>query len=267
MRHSCAVEDNEVIDAFLDGAAAGGAFGRSLHVEGDSLQLGGWWCLAFRVSSRTVLVRDEEAPVASTVPEDLAAALTTRGLSAVGDDLPAITVVTFAYLDLGHAPWMVWSVDLTTGEAELNAKAIEESSPQQGLIVGGASDRIDSDSAYVRGARRAAGAPAHVVLAIGVSDDRSRCLEEQLVDCQIERRAFAEIDPADCGLLFPTLVIVDATGAEGSAFVAALHAHGSTVGPLVAITDGGAMHVGADATVDAQDQPDHWVPLLQALIG
>ncbi|MDQ6840517.1 MAG: hypothetical protein M3137_19815 [Actinomycetota bacterium] len=262
------MEDNEVIGAFLDGVGTGDVFGPSLHVEDDSLKLDGWWYLAYRVSGHTVLVRDEEPPTASSVPEDMATQLKARGLAAVGADLPAITLLTYTALDLGYAPWVLWSIDLPTGEADLHARATEESSLQQGPTVAMTADyRNWADSVYVRGARRTAGAPTHVVITVGVTEDRSRQLGEQLEDCRIERRSFGEIDPADCGSLFPTMVIVDATASVGSSFVADLHAHRSFVGPLVAITDGGEMHAGADATVAAADEPDRWLPLIRALIG
>lgn len=253
--------------AFLDGVAAS-VFGPSLHLEGDSLKLEGWWYLAYRVSDRTVLVRDEEPPTVTTACEDIATELTRRGLAVVGADLPAITLLTYTALDLGYAPWMLWSVDPPTGEADLHARATAESSLQQGPTVAMTADYTSSgDSVYVRGARRTAGAPTHVVITIGVTEDRARQLEEQLEDCRVERRAFGEIDPADCDSLFPTMVIIDATGYVGSTFVADLHAHRSFVGPLVAITSGGGMHAGADATVDAADEPDRWLPLIRALMG
>ena len=119
------MEDAEVIAAFVEGGASA-AFGPSLHVEQDTLKLDGWWSIAYRVSDHTVIVRDEQAPIPSTVPGDIAAALTSRGLSAVGADLPAITLLTYTNLDLGYAPWVLWSTDLDTGETDLNTKAMEQ---------------------------------------------------------------------------------------------------------------------------------------------
>jgi hypothetical protein len=258
------MEDDEVIGAFLDEAAAGAAFGPSLHVEGDSLKLDGWWYLAYRVSSTTILVRDEAPPTVSTVGEDLAGELTARGLAPVGADLPAITLLTYTHLDLGYAPWVLWSVDLATGEADLNAKATEESSLQLGPTMTASID--SADSVYVRGARRTAGAPTHLVITIGLTGDRSHQLAEDLEDCQVERRAFGELEPADCGALFPTMVVIDATGLSGRAFVAELHECQCFAGPLLAITAGGEMLAGADATVDAADDTDRWLPLIRALM-
>ena len=120
-----AVDDAEVIQAFLDGAGA--AAGPLLNVERGALKVQGWWPAAYRVSDRTVLVRDEEAPEESAVGADLSAALEARGLRPLGGDFPGIAVLTYTMLDLGYAPWVLWSVDAGAGEADLNARATEES--------------------------------------------------------------------------------------------------------------------------------------------
>ncbi|MDQ6797911.1 MAG: hypothetical protein M3011_07820 [Actinomycetota bacterium] len=109
------MEDAEVVHVFVEGSA-NTAFGSSLHVDNDTLKLDGWWSIAYRVSDRTVIVRDEETPTDSTAVADVTAALTARGLTAVGTDLPAITLLTYTNLDLGYAPWVLWSTDLDTGE-------------------------------------------------------------------------------------------------------------------------------------------------------
>jgi hypothetical protein len=119
------VDDAEVIQAFLDGA--GVAAGPLLNVERGALKVQGWWPAAYRVSDRTVLVRDEEAPEESTVGVDLGAALEARGLRPLGGDFPGIAVLTYTMLDLGYAPWVLWSTDAGTGESDLNARATEES--------------------------------------------------------------------------------------------------------------------------------------------
>jgi hypothetical protein len=119
------MDDAEVIQAFLDGAGA--AAGPLLNVERGALKVQGWWPAAYRVSDRTVLVRDEEAPEESTVGADLGVALEARGLRPLGGNFAGIAVLTYTMLDLGYTPWILWSTDATTGEADLNARATEES--------------------------------------------------------------------------------------------------------------------------------------------
>lgn len=257
------MEDGEVIDSFLDGSA-GATFGPSLHVEQDTLKLDGWWSIAYRVSDRTVILRDEETPMPSTVAADLAAALTARGLAAVGSDLPAITLLTYTNLDLGYAPWVLWSTDLDSGESDLNAKAMQETSlqePSPGSVAEGS-----GDPAHIRGARRTAGTATRVVLTVGLTDVQTMALSTGLADCRLERRGFDEIEAGDCAPLLPTLVLVDATGSVGSAFVVALQADPIISGPVVAIVDGAETAAGADATVDAADAPERWLPLLGDLM-
>ncbi len=114
-----------MIQSFLDGA--GTAAGPLLNVERGALKVEGWWPAAYRVSDRTVLVRDEEAPAGSTVGADLGTALEARGLRPLGGQFPGIAVLTYTMLDLGYAPWVLWSTDAGAGEADLNAKATAES--------------------------------------------------------------------------------------------------------------------------------------------
>ena len=114
-----------MIQAFL--AGAGAASGPLLHVERGALKVQGWWPAAYRVSDRTFLVRDEEAPEGSTVGADLAAALEARGLRPLGGGFPGIAVLTYTMLDLGYAPWVLWSTDAAAGETDLNAAATQES--------------------------------------------------------------------------------------------------------------------------------------------
>lgn len=114
-----------MIQAFLDGAGA--AAGPLLILERGALKVEGWWPAAYRVSGRTVLVRDEEAPAGSTVAADLGTAMAARGLHPLGGNFPGIAVLTYTALDLGYAPWVLWSTDAGAGEADLNARATEES--------------------------------------------------------------------------------------------------------------------------------------------
>lgn len=56
----------------MDGSSAT-AFGPTLNVERGALKLDGWWSVAYRVSLRTFVVRDEEPPSETTVVDDVAA--------------------------------------------------------------------------------------------------------------------------------------------------------------------------------------------------
>lgn len=257
------MDDSEVIATFLEGRSPS-IFGPSLHVERGTLMLDGWWALAHRVSDRTVIVRDEEAPGGSTAPDDVAAALMASGLLLVGADLPAIALLTYTNLDLGYAPWALWSCDLASGEADLNAKATEETFLEGGSVFGPEGDIDNTDNA--RAARRLAGAPSRVVLAVGVRDVWAAVLQDSLDDCRIERRAFGEIAPEASRSLLPTLVLVDATGPAGSAFLVELSVGHPVRTPVVAITTNADMHQGADATVDATHPPGSWVPLIEELL-
>lgn len=257
------MDDAEVIEAFLE-QASGTAFGPSLHVESCTLKLDGWWAVAFRVTDRTVLLRDEEAPAGSRAVAEVAAALTARGLVPVGTDLPAITLLTYTNLDLGYAPWVVWSTDLATGEGDLHAKATEETFLEDSWATGPA---VEPDSAdLARGARRLAGVPSRVVLAVGVREGWTAPLRDSLEDCRFESREFGDIEPGDCGTLLPTLILVDATGPAGAAFLIDLQAHPAGGAPVVAITPDGEMRPGVDATLGSADPPDAWAGLIRELL-
>lgn len=257
------MDDGEVITAFLEGGSAA-VFGPSLHVERATLMFDGWWALAHRVSDRTVIVRDEDTPAETTAPAEIAAALTVVGLRAVGADLPAVTMLTLTNLDLGYAPWMVWSTDLASGEEDLNAKVTEEAFLQGGSVFGAPIEIDNSDLA--RGARRLAGAPSRILVTVGVGGDRTAVLREGLEDCQLDCRGFDQIEPGQCASLLPTLVLVDATGPDGSRFLDQLRVDRPGPAPVVAITTGAEMREGADATVDGGEPPAAWLPLIQALL-
>ena len=153
-------------------------FSPSLNVERGTLKLDGWWAVAYRLSARTILVRDEEVPAESTVLLELSAALTARGLGPLGADFPGVVLLTYTVLDLGYAPWVLWSTDRATGEADLNSKATEESFLEGGSATGPVVEPQNTD--HARGARRVAGAPTRVVLTVGVGDEAATALEDAL---------------------------------------------------------------------------------------
>ena len=258
------MDDAGVIEAFLEDGS-GAVFSASLNVERATLKLDGWWAVAYRLSDRTILVRDEEAPDGSSALTDLAAVLEARGLIPLGADFPGIVLLTYTILDLGFAPWMLWSTDRATGEADLNAKATEESFLGGEAASGPVVEPQNTD--HARGARRVAGSASRVVLAVGVAHGAASVLADGLADTRVERRDFDDIRPDECGSFLPTLVLVDATGRTGSRFVLELQAGDSVRAPVVAVTTGGVMQAGADATVDAAATPESWVPLVRDLLG
>jgi len=83
---------------------------------------------------------------------------------------------------------------------------------------------------HARGARRVAGSPTRVLLTVGVGAEVTTALDGALDDCTVERRAFGEIAPDECGSLLPTPVLLD-------------------------------------ATVDAAAPPQTWMPVLRDLLG
>ena len=236
-------------------------------------RLNGWWSVAYRVSNRTMLVREDEAPDGSTVLADVGAALAARGLSSIGSDLPGIALLTYTNLDLGYEPWTVWSTDRETGEADLNAKATQESFFEGSPAEWGADSAGEPTPAPVydiaenaRGARRLAGAVERVVVTVGLSEDQAATLESALDGCRFEHRTHDQIDAAGCASLLPTLVLVAAHGEAGDALLRGLEAEEGVRAPVVAVTPGGEMRAGGDATVDAGEPPDVWAPLLRDLL-
>ena len=65
--------------------------------------------------------------------------------------------------------------------------------------------------------------------------------EDGLTDCTVERRAFGDIAPDQCGSLLPTLVLVEATGRTGTAFILELQVSDGVRAPVVAVTAGGEL--------------------------
>lgn len=87
-----------------------------------------------------------------------------------------------------------------------------------------------------------------------------------LADFRFESRAFGEIDPAGCASLLPTLVLVDATGAAGLAFLGDLDPDHVAGAPIVALTTDGEVRAGVDATVDVTAPAEAWVRMVQDLL-
>ncbi|HVE47348.1 MAG TPA: hypothetical protein VNA57_11460 [Acidimicrobiales bacterium] len=263
------MDDAQVLTAFaLEGARK--AFGPMLHIEGDNLYLDGWWQAAMRIADNTFIVRDEEPPVETTLMADLKAALTGKGLEQVGADLPGVTMITYTEFTLGGASWIVWAPDLATGELNLNARVtretfFEEAESAESGLVGDESHLVGS-SAELGGARRIAGLPPALVLAIGVQGDTAKQLEAVLSGCQVKTVPFdAGLDT--CSRIIPTLVVVDATDQAGLNFIMELRvaACGRFL-PVAALTPSSEVPLGAEVVLDPTADPAGWVPPLRALL-
>lgn len=255
--------DLEAIDAFVNGGAHQ-AFGESLHIEGDVLILDGWWHVCLRMSDDAFVVRAEEPPRETTVMDDIAGALSARGLRHVATDLPGITVLTMSKASLGFVSWDVWSTDLERGQAALATAVNEDSFLPHGEYYEGVTDR--DYSTELRGARRLSGLAASLILTVGVDADRLSRLSESLDDCTFITKAFGEIEPDACGSLVPQLILVDASEQRGQEFVMRLRSACSRMLPVVAVTPGGDTPLGADAAVASDEDPAVWAPRMRNLL-
>lgn len=258
------VEDVEVIDSFVNRGAQR-AFGPSLHIESDVLMLDGWWHCSLRMTDQAFIIRNEPPPRDTTVLEDVAAALTAKGLANVASDLPGITVLTMAKASLGYVSWNVWAADRAAGEAALAAAVTEESFFENTEYYNPTAEK--DYSAELAGARKLAGLPPSVVLTVGLDTNAVGALEETLADCRFVTKAFGEIEPDACGSIVPTVVLVDATQQRGLDFVMQLRA--AACGrflPVVAVTPDGSAPLGADTGVTAGEDPHHWVSPIRNLL-
>jgi hypothetical protein len=258
------VEDSEVIDSFVNGDTKR-AFGTSLHVESDVLMLDGWWHCSLRMSDEAFIIRNEPPPRDTTVLEDVAAALTAKGLSNVASDLPGITVLTMAKASLGYVSWTVWAENLEAGQAAVAAAVTEESFFEPTAYYDPTAEK--DYSAELAGARRLAGLPPSVVLTVGLDGRTVGLLERTLTDCRVVNRAFGEIEPDACGSLVPTAVVIDATEQRGLEFVMQLRA--AACGrflPVVAITADGMTPLGADTAVSSGQDPEDLVSPIRAVL-
>lgn len=264
-----AVDDAQVLTAFaLEGARK--AFGPMLHIEGDNLYLDGWWQASMRIADNTFIVRDEEPPVETSLMADLKDALTGRGLQQVGSDLPGVTMITYTEFTLGGASWIVWAPDLATGELNLNARVTRETffeeaeSAEAGLVAD--QSHLVGSSAELGGARRIAGLPPALVLAVGVREDTAMQLEAVLEGCQVKTVPF-EAGLDTCSSIIPTVIVVDATGQTGLDFIMELRvaACGRFI-PVAALTESSEIPLGAEAVLDPRGDPAAWASPLRTLL-
>lgn len=264
------MDDRDVIRAFItDGARQG--LGPSLHIERDGLLLDGWWHAAFRVSSDAFIVRVDDPPENPAVMEEIAQELRARGLQDVGRDYPLVTALTYAQLSLGGGvSWALWATDQQAGQealaARLNAESFLDGSGES-AEAGWVSSVDEEDlSAELEGARRTVGLPPTVIVAVGLPGHQVQQLRAALPTCRVETFDLHS-PPEGCGVLSPTLVLVDATARTGREFVMELRA--SACGrflPVAALTDGQETPLGADVALDADVDPHMWLEPIRQLL-
>ncbi len=212
-------------------------------------------------------MRSDEPPGPTTVLDDLAAELSSRGLGPVGADLPLIVALTYAELSLsGGVGWTMWARDPASGEADLAARIGADSFlGETNGVETGPDEAIPDLSAELEGARRMAGLPATVVLAVGVDRAKLNQLQPAMPECRFESVAL-ELALVACGPLKPVVVLVDATSQAGRELVMELRADacGRFV-PVVALT-GDDLPLGADVAIDPDQDPLSWVEPLRRLL-
>jgi hypothetical protein len=259
------VDDLEVIDAFVNRGARRG-FGPSLHIEGDDvLMLDGWWHLALRVSPDAFIVRGEEPPRQTTIPDDITRALSERGFAHVASDLPGLTVLTMSKASLGYVEWQVWAADVASAHAAVAAAVTEDSFFQDTEYYNPTAE--PDYSSELAGARRLAGLPPSIVLTVGLPSDQAGALENALDDCRFVNKAFGEIEPDACGSLIPTVIVIDASEQQGREFVMQLRAVAcGRYTPVVAVTPDAVAPLGADTAVRIGDAPSAWAPALRSYL-
>jgi hypothetical protein len=243
-----------------------------LYFVRDALVLDGWWHTAFRVGPDTFIVRTDEPPRATTVIDDLAAALSAQGLGHVADDLPTITALAYAQLSLGTGvSWALWARDRAAGEATLAARVDPESSLQaaepgvldpEGAM---AMQPVVDLSAELEGARRMAGVPESVIVAVGLDDAVVNQLRPAIPECRLETLPL-ETALGACGMLSPALVLVNAADRAGKEFIMEFRADAcGRFLPVVAVTSD-ELPLGADEVLDPGDDPPTWVQPLRRLL-
>jgi hypothetical protein len=258
------VDDKEVIAAFAGGGSRN-AFGPIVHVERDVLLLGGWWHTAVRVAPDTFIVRNEDPPFECDVLADVAAQLSSQGLRQVGADLPGIQAVTYAELSMGASSWSLWAPDLESGEKAL-AATVSADTFLSGAGVGDPTHDVDF-SAELGGARRVAGLPPALILAVGVDPGHTSQLEGAFRDCRLMTTTFDETAPSACGTLVPSLILIDATDRTGREFIMELRTEAcGRFLPVAALTEDGTAPLGADVGLDPAAGPAAWVEPIRSLL-
>jgi len=256
------MEDIQLIDAYVSSPTERG-FAETVHVESDVLILDGYWHFLMRVGASTFILRNEEPPLDTNVMDEARRVLQDHGFQHVASDLPGLTVLTMNKASLGYVDWEVWSSDLATGQADV-ARAVTDDTE----FTNSDYYSLETDyTAELHGARRLAQLPTWVILAVGVEPEPLDALGETLGDCVFVQKKFGEIEADQCGSLVPTLILVEASEQVGQQFVMQLRAAScSRVLPLVAVTPGAVTPLGADAAVDAAEDPRRWAPPIRSLL-
>jgi hypothetical protein len=157
----------------------------------------------------------------------------------------------------------LWSTDLNSAEHALAERAGAESFFEETA----ASDAPVDFRAELGGARRLAGLPPSLILAVGLDPTHTRSLEDAFPDCRVESRTLEDLTPDACGALIPTVILVDATAQAGREFVMELRA--SACGrflPVAALVGGGEAPLGADVALDPQQGPSGWLAPIRDLL-
>lgn len=240
------MDDAEVVDAFVAGARQ--AYGPTLHIEGDALMFKGWWQVAFRIDHDAFILRDEEPDEPTDAVDVVARALAARGLLRVLDEHPLVQALTYTELSLAGVAWSVWAPDEESGNASLSRRVGAESEVR-GWGAGDEAKVLDL-SAELEGARRIAGLPPLVVLAIGVDPEQVNQLRAVLPQVRVESRAFGEIQPEACGDVNAQAVVIDTSQQGGRDFLMEFRA--AACGrflPVAAVSEAESPPAGADVVL------------------
>ncbi|HSH59716.1 MAG TPA: hypothetical protein VK988_08785 [Acidimicrobiales bacterium] len=260
------MDDREVVRAFVaDGIRQG--FGATVNVERDVLLLDGWWHAAFRIAPDAFMVRIDEPPSAGTAMDDLVSELAARGLAGVGDHLPLTIALAYTELSLGTGvSWALWATDRASGEAALAARVDPDSSAQDSVFSHSAEpEQVTDLSAELEGARRMAGLPESVIVAVGIEDAALRQLRPAIPECRFEAVPVAA-GPGACGPLRPALVLVDARSQAAKEFIMEFRADAcGRFLPVVAVTNE-ELPLGADETLSPDLEPLSWVEPIRKLL-
>ena len=257
------MDDRQLIEAYVAGAREGGS--PNLHIETDALFLAGWWQAAFRVSDDAFIVRGEAPPQPTMVVEQVKEALRARGLKEIPGDHPLIEPLTYTELTLVGGGWRLWGPDERSAVAALAARVGADSvardwTEEDAVVVQGLSSQLE-------GARRIAGLPPSLIVAVGLPRDAVYSLEAAIPECRFESKALGQIAPEACGDLGPSLIVVEASGRAGREFIMELRA--AACGrflPVAAVTPEKAPPPGADVALDANLPAPAWREALVALL-
>jgi hypothetical protein len=214
------------------------------------------------VSPQAFALRNEDAPRETTVLQDVALELSGLGMQPVETNPSLLYAITYTEIALGLVQWQMWAPDAAAATAAIAARAGADA------FLGDYADEFkEADySAEIGGARRTAGLPPSIVLTVGVDQEETRALQAHMSDCRFETRTFDTITPEMCGSIIPTVVLIDATGQTGKAFVMELRA--AACGrflPVAALTTDEQLPLGADIALDPS-RPQSWVDPIRRLL-